>query len=40
MAVEIACARLEMTQTAALEEAIRDWLQKEKSPADGESQGS
>lgn len=25
---EIACARLEITQTAALEEAIKDWLAK------------
>ncbi|MBA3923900.1 MAG: hypothetical protein H0X31_20285 [Nostocaceae cyanobacterium] len=30
---EIACARLEVTQTAALEEAIRDWLQKKESAA-------
>ncbi|MFN6463726.1 MAG: hypothetical protein RMZ41_018200 [Nostoc sp. DedVER02] len=29
-----------MTQTAALEEAIRDWLQKKESPVDGKSQGS
>jgi len=28
---EIACARLEITQTAALEEAIRDWLKKQES---------
>ncbi|PHM10222.1 hypothetical protein [Nostoc sp. 'Peltigera malacea cyanobiont' DB3992] len=28
IAFEIACARLELTQTAALEEAIRDWLKK------------
>ncbi|MGB3638702.1 MAG: hypothetical protein WBA39_14175 [Rivularia sp. (in: cyanobacteria)] len=25
---EVACARLELTQTAALEEAIKDWLAK------------
>lgn len=31
IAFEIACARLEATQTAALEEAIRDWLQKKES---------
>jgi hypothetical protein len=37
IAFEIACARLELTQTAALEEAIRDWLQKKDSPADGKS---
>jgi len=40
IAFEIACARLEVTQTAALEEAIRDWLQKKDSPAGGKSQGS
>lgn len=40
IAFEIACARLEMTQTAALEEAIRDWLQKKDSPGGGKSQGS
>ena len=28
IAFEIACARLELTQTAALEEAIKDWLTK------------
>ncbi|WP_017739980.1 hypothetical protein [Scytonema hofmannii] len=28
---EVACARLEVTQTAALEEAIRDWLKKKES---------
>ncbi|MEL6459447.1 MAG: hypothetical protein AAFQ91_14480 [Cyanobacteria bacterium J06621_15] len=28
MAFEIACVRLELTQTAALEEAIKDWLAK------------
>ncbi|MFB2768354.1 hypothetical protein ACE1AT_03550 [Pelatocladus sp. BLCC-F211] len=33
IAFEIACARLELTQTAALEQAIRDWLQKQESPA-------
>ena len=33
IAFEIACARLEVTQTAALEEAIRDWLQKKESAA-------
>ncbi|MEI2581765.1 hypothetical protein [Scytonema sp. PRP1] len=31
IAFEIACARLEVTQTAALEEAIRDWLKKQES---------
>ncbi len=31
IAFEIACARLEVTQTAALEEAIKDWLQKKES---------
>ncbi|MEH2086860.1 hypothetical protein [Nostoc sp.] len=31
IAFEIACARLEVTQTAALEEAIRDWLKKKES---------
>ncbi|MCG6136993.1 MAG: hypothetical protein MET45_20550 [Nostoc sp. LLA-1] len=40
IAFEIACARLELTQTAALEEAIRDWLQKKDTSAGGESQGS
>ncbi|MFN6476466.1 hypothetical protein [Nostoc sp. DedQUE07] len=33
IAFEIACARLEFTQTAALEEAIRDWLKKKESAA-------
>ncbi|MEM9927862.1 MAG: hypothetical protein AAF915_29795 [Cyanobacteria bacterium P01_D01_bin.50] len=28
---EVACARLELTQTAALEEAIKDWLKKQES---------
>ena len=40
IAFEIACARLEVTQTAALEEAIRDWLQKKDSPAGGKSEGN
>ncbi|MEH1928039.1 hypothetical protein [Nostoc sp.] len=40
IAFEIACARLELTQTAALEEAIRDWLKKKDSPPGGESQES
>jgi hypothetical protein len=31
IAFEIACARLEVTQTAALEEAIKDWLKKQES---------
>lgn len=31
IAFEIACARLEVTQTAAIEEAIKDWLQKKES---------
>ncbi|BAY38491.1 hypothetical protein NIES2111_28390 [Nostoc sp. NIES-2111] len=39
IAFEIACARLEVTQTAALEEAIRDWLQKKDSSTGGKSQG-
>jgi hypothetical protein len=39
IAFEIACARLEVTQTAALEEAIRDWLQKKDSPGGGKSEG-
>lgn len=32
IAFEVACARLEMTQAAALEEAIRDWLVKKGLP--------
>ena len=39
IAFEIACVRLELTQTAALEEAIRDWLKKQESTAD-QQQGS
>ncbi|MEH2273806.1 MAG: hypothetical protein V7K40_03040 [Nostoc sp.] len=31
IAFEIACARLEITQTAALEEAIKEWLKKYES---------
>lgn len=31
IAFEIACARLEVTQTAAIEEAIKDWLKKKES---------
>ncbi|MBD2518879.1 hypothetical protein H6G93_28755 [Nostoc sp. FACHB-973] len=31
IAFEIACARLELTQTAALEDAIKDWLKKQES---------
>ncbi|BDI17967.1 MAG: hypothetical protein V7K64_22955 [Nostoc sp.] len=31
IAFEIACARLEVTQTAALEDAIKDWLKKQES---------
>ncbi|MEH2369895.1 hypothetical protein [Nostoc sp.] len=31
IAFEIACARLEITQTAALEEAIKEWLKKHES---------
>jgi len=38
--LEIACARLEITQTAALEEAIRDWLEKKGFPAGEKQQGS
>jgi hypothetical protein len=34
---EIACARLEVTQTAALEEAIKDWLKKQDSPTGDKS---
>lgn len=40
IAFEIACARLEVTQTAALEEAIRDWLKKNESAAGDKPQGS
>jgi hypothetical protein len=40
IALEIACARLEITQTAALEEAIRDWLRKKEYPAGEEQQGN
>ncbi len=40
IAFEIACARLERTQTAALEEAIKDWLKKQESLADETSQRS
>ncbi|MEH2117250.1 hypothetical protein [Nostoc sp.] len=36
IAFEIACARLEVTQTAALEEAIRHWLKKKESATDEE----
>jgi len=32
-AFEIACVHLEITQTAALEEAIRDWLRKKHQPS-------
>jgi hypothetical protein len=32
---EIACARLEVTQTAALEDAIKDWLKKQEPPSGG-----
>jgi len=39
IAFEIACARLELTQTVALEEAIRDWLQKKDFPAGEKLQG-
>ncbi len=38
IAFEIACARLEVTQTAALEEAIRDWLRKKESKASEQQQ--
>ncbi len=31
IAFEVACAHLELTQTAALEEAIKDWLKKQES---------
>lgn len=34
IAFEIACVRLELTQTAALEEAIKDWLKKQESKSD------
>ncbi len=37
---EVACARLEITQTAALEEAIRDWLKKQESSGGEKQQGS
>ena len=37
IAFEIACARQEITQTSALEEAIRDWLKKNESTT-GEKQ--
>ena len=30
IAFEVACARLEVTQAAALEEAIREWLKKQE----------
>jgi len=30
IAFEIACARIEVTQAAAIEEAIRDWLKKQE----------
>lgn len=32
IAFEIACARLELTQSAALEEAISDWVKKQEPP--------
>lgn len=32
IAFEIACARLEVSQSAALEEAMRDWLEKRNLP--------
>lgn len=32
IAFEIACARLEVSQSAAMEEAIRDWLEKRGLP--------
>lgn len=35
IAFEIACARLEVTQTAALEDAIKDWLKKQESASGG-----
>jgi hypothetical protein len=34
---EVACARLEVTQTAALEEAIKDWLKKQESTSGDKS---
>lgn len=37
IAFEIACARLEITQTAALEEAIKEWLKKKESASGEES---
>ncbi len=40
IALEVACAHLEITQTAALEEAIRDWLKKRGFPAGEEQQGN
>ncbi len=40
IAFEVTCARNEITQTAALEEAIRDWLKKKDFPTGDEQQGS
>jgi hypothetical protein len=37
-AFEIACVRLEITQTVALEEAIRDWLRKKQQPSASDEQ--
>jgi hypothetical protein len=39
IAFEVACVRMEMTQAAALEEAIRDWLVKKGLPTSDEGQG-
>lgn len=36
IAFEVACVRMEMTQAAALEEAVRDWLVKKGFPTSDE----
>ncbi len=37
-AFEIACVRLDTTQTEALEEAIKDWLRKKQQPSASDEQ--
>lgn len=39
IAFEVACVRMEITQAAALEEAIRDWLTKKGLPTSDEGRG-
>ncbi|HEY9697674.1 MAG TPA: hypothetical protein V6D10_10455 [Trichocoleus sp.] len=39
IAFEVACVRMEITQAAAMEEAIRDWLVKQGFPTSDEGKG-